>query len=144
MRFFASFLAFFHPARPVEPEPLDIPRLIRAIKAVENWDGHSIGQAGERGPMQFTAATWYKFSRKPHRWCQWKHEFAIKERERVEPLYIAELIKEATIMDRKPTPWVIAALHCAGGSAVASRHIPAMKKDFSQRVENVYYDKPVP
>ena len=54
------------PAKAEESCPMiDIPRMIRAIKETEDWDGRSVGAHGELGPMQFKAATWGQFSRKP-------------------------------------------------------------------------------
>ena len=99
--------------------PLDIPRLIAAIKEVENWDGHTRGRMGEWGPMQMRPAIWKVYAND-------------------EAGYIAKLMGEATSLGRRPTPWLIGLLHNAGYPAVASQRAMALKLDFASRVENVY------
>lgn len=113
----ASYSEIKYPT--THPDPLDVPRIIYAIKQVENWDGHTRGAAGEWGPMQMTPSIYLIF-----------HED--------EPGYIRHLESEAWVCGRRPTPWVIGLLHNAGYPAVHSGKLPAMKKDFASRVQNVY------
>lgn len=117
--------------------PINIAREILAIAQVENSAG-KIGEHGERGRLQFTATRWYQFSHKPHRWAGWKHPFAIAETERVERVHVENLIRQCQVLRLVPTPYTVALLHTAGFDAVCDRKVSALKKDFAQRVENVY------
>lgn len=111
---------------------------VLALAGAENWDGHAIGAARERGRLQFKASTWYQFSCKPHTWAERRTEEAIVECDRVETTYILELMTELRIMGRIPTPYLVALMHNAGGPVVASGRWPADKKDFASRAANIY------
>ena len=41
---------------------IDVPRLIEAIAMVENWDGKTMGKAGEWHRLQFKPATFAQFT----------------------------------------------------------------------------------
>ena len=119
--------------------PVSVEFAILAIADVENWDGKSIGKAGERGRLQFTKARWGQLSTKPFRWADSRQNFAIKETHRVERAHIVDLIEQCKKIHRRPTAYLVAAFHTAGFTAVSSGHIQAFKKDFAERVAIVYY-----
>lgn len=123
---------------PAYAQPLNVRLLIVAISKAENWDGVAIGQAGERGRLQFTATTWYKFSHKPHHWAERRSADMKKESDAVEFEYIMELQEECRKIGKPVTPYMIALLHNAGQPVVASGKVPAMKRDFAQRAVNLY------
>lgn len=134
---FLSGLFTLSKADVIQPPPLNIDRLIKAIADAEDSRG-KIGVHGERGRLQFTATRWYQLSPKPHRWAGWRHPFAIAETERVERLHIQDLIRDCQILRLVPTPYTVGLLHTAGFGAVQMKAVSAMKKDFAQRVENLY------
>ncbi len=123
---------------PAYARPINVRILTIAIAKAENWDGKSIGAAGERGRLQFTATTWFKFSHKPHHWAERRSPDMKKESDAVEFEYIMELQDECRKMGRAVTPYMIALLHNAGGPTVASNKVPAAKRDFAQRALNLY------
>ena len=137
----ATILAFLSPAKAGQPQPaqLDVARMIHALADAENSDG-KVGANGERGRLQFTATRWYQFSVKPHRWCGWRHPFALAETERVEREHVLDLIRECQIHRLVPTPFTIALMHATGVTgAVYSRATP-QKREFAQRASNLYFD----
>lgn len=98
---------------------IEITRMKNAIKSVENWNGYSIGSKGERGAMQMIPSIWAIYH------CD-------------ETTYVKDLILACKSMRRNPTPYLVALIHNAGLPAVLSSHVPAMKKSFASRVQNVY------
>lgn len=142
MSLLASILGLFQPSRAdvtfTSTPPIDIRREIESIAAAENSAG-KVGAAGERGRLQFTATRWYELSHKPHRWAGWRHPFALAETERVEHEHIQDLIARCQKIRIVPTAYTIALMHTAGEEAVRTRSASAFKKDFAQRVENLYY-----
>lgn len=123
---------------PAYVKPLCITSEIISIADAENWDGKSIGAKGERGRLQFTARRWYQLSVKPHWWASSNYPECVAETKRVEVAHIEDLIMQARVLKKKPTPYVIALLHTAGYGDVASGHCSAEKKDFAQRAANIY------
>lgn len=107
----------------IYPPPLDVPKLIRSIKAVENWDGRSTGARGEWGELQMLPAIRAKWGEN-------------------EVGYVNELVGECYAIQRVPSPYLVGLLHNAGLSKVISGRVEARHYDFSQRVSNVYYDQP--
>lgn len=106
----------------IHPDPLDVPRIIWAIKQVENWDGHTRGAAGEWGAMQMRPAIYARY-----------HNDEVG--------YINELILECSRIPRKPTVYIVALLHGAGFPRVRSQRCGAAKFDYAARVQNVYDDR---
>jgi len=122
--------------------PVNVSWEILALASAEGWDSvnRPIGAAGERGRLQFTEARWSELSIKPFRWADSRQNFAIKETHRVETVHVLDLIRKCGKLHRRATPYLVAALHCAGYEAVASGHIAAMKSDFAVRAAAVYHD----
>ena len=56
----ASYSEIKYPT--IHPDPLDLERLVWAIKQVENWDGHTPGRLGEWGPMQMRPAIYKRYA----------------------------------------------------------------------------------
>lgn len=109
----------------VDREPVSVPRVIRAIKAVEGWRGQAVGKAGERGPMQMRKPVWDVYHQN-------------------EPAYINKLMQECAALPRLATPYMIALVHTAGFTAVKSGCVGSAKRDFAERVANVYEDDKQP
>lgn len=116
----ASYSEIKYPT--IHPDPLDLERLVWAIKQVENWDGHTRGAMGEWGAMQMRPAIYKRYAND-------------------ELGYVQKLVDEARSLNRLPTPWLIGLLHNAGYPAVAKHRAHAAKLDFAQRVENCYEDR---
>lgn len=49
--------------------------LLRSIDKVENWDGRTLGRAGERGPWQMKESTWRQYSKEnmPYSERSWRN-----------------------------------------------------------------------
>ena len=128
-------------ASPKDPtilaEPLDVERMIWALKLAENWDGHSIGKRGERGPLQFTASRWHELT-VLHFSCA-MHGGNVYDV--IAARHVLDLIAQCEQIGAHPTAYMIGALHNAGRAAVVSGRFPKAKKDFAQRVQNLYDDK---
>lgn len=122
--------------------PVNVSWEILAIAGAEDWDEKErpIGDAGERGRLQFTPERWAELSSKPHRWADSRQWFAIKETHRVEIVHILDLIEKCKKLHRNATPYLVAAIHAAGYDAVASGHISAFKKDFAERAAAIYHE----
>lgn len=125
----------------IAPEPLDPKRLLRALKGAENWDGLSIGRAGEKGALQWREETWFQFSTKPFHYCLGKTPYARAELAEAEERYIQWLMHACRVLGRKPTPYLVGQIHTAGFGKVESGNVGAAKRDFAQRVSNLYYDE---
>jgi hypothetical protein len=137
--FLTSLVAAVTYVSPIRERPIeafDVEATLRAIRIVEN--SNSVGAAGERGSIQFKAATWRAFSTWPHRTCECRTPREAKETRRVERQYITELSRECLVLGMDITPRNLALLHNAGYPTVSSGAIPRAKRDFSERVENVY------
>jgi len=143
------FLWFFSPETKAQDityqgylPPVNVEWEILSIAGAENWDPvkRPIGAKGERGRLQFTAARWKQLSVKPHYWADSRQNFAIKETHRVEAIHVIDLISKCRALNRHATPYLVALVHAAGFEAVASGHIPAMKKDFAERAANIYHE----
>ena len=102
----------------VAPAPVALDKMICSLKQVENWDGHSIGRAGERGPLQLKKETWHQFSNKPHYWAERRNPYAAAEADRVETLYVLWIMQDLREVRKPLTPFFVALIHNAGFSTV--------------------------
>lgn len=116
----------------------EIPKYIRAIKQAENWDGHSVGAAGERGPMQFLPDVWAAITLRPFYMAERRNAAACVVADYVERKHIERLIHFCDYLHRPATAYSIGLLHNAGFAHVRDHTASAAKKDFAQRVQNLY------
>lgn len=121
---------------------IDIPKLIRAIKVVENWTGFP-GPKGERGPMQFTEARWKELSNGLPFFLADRIALTHENRfhvDAVDTRHVTDLITKCYVLGKRPTVFLVAELHCAGFEAVRDGHVKAAKRDQASRIQNVYTD----
>lgn len=139
----AIFLVAFKTCSARQPEEeINFDRMIDAIKGAENWDGRSIGAAGELGPMQFRSSTWFDYSSKPFHWALGRTPLAKEELDLASHRHIQRLLHYCSILGKTPTPYLVALLHTAGFGAVRTKTCSAAKKDFAERAANLYHEKP--
>ncbi len=113
--------------------PVDVPRLLVAIRTVEGYQGRD-GAAGERGPWQITAAVWsrhmpgipFEHARQegPAHACAVKH--------------IAWLRARLVAAGIDPNPYNLALAWNAGDGAVLRARAPERAYDYAARVRNLY------
>ena len=116
------------------PKPLDLERMLEAIKQVEAWDGKTRGKAGEWGPWQMTPEVWHYYTTKSMTWAT---PFQLRTNARRELVRLSEQI----VCLRQPVTAFNLALAYGGGLRLIGRkEVPAAKLDYAQRVENCYQD----
>ena len=115
-------------------------RLTHAIVLRENWDGHSIGAADERGRYQFKPSTWFRFSHRPLFWASSSRQDCLAEQDRVARRVISEAITRLPAMGMPVSPYTIALAWNAGLGAVERREIPMRAFEFAAAVKALYED----
>lgn len=116
--------------------PLDNDRLLEAIKGTEDWDGDSIGAAGELGPWQMLPLTWHTYSHEtmPYTRGAWDeaepqrviHAHASWIRDRMERLHLPQ------------TPYTFALFWKAGYGRVTKHKLRGVDRDYASRAQNIY------
>lgn len=124
----AAAIVFTIPA----PPPLNDERMLDAIKADENWDGHTRGAAGEWGAFQMTPGVWHKYSRLSQRWATPAQERVVA---RLHLRWVREQLRANHLPDK---PWFIAAAWAAGVDAVKHRTMARKKIEYADRAEVLY------
>lgn len=124
-----------------EHRALNIDLMLEALRQVENWDGHSRGADGERGPWQITPAVWCKYSEKPFAWADGTSPEAKTEQRRVAREHVYDITLWLESENTRPAPFNVALIYSAGWSAYAHGlpHKPSKaKRAYARRAANLY------
>lgn len=122
---------------------IDIDLMLEAIRQVENWDGHSRGAAGERGPWQMTRPIWQVLTDKPFDWADSPNLDHQIESHRVAREWVYEIRKLLRNRKLVATPYNVALVWTSGWGVFSFYHpkpVSAAKKDYAQRATNLYLD----
>ena len=126
------------------PKPAcDIDLMVETLRQIENWDGRSLGAAGERGPWQFTPDVWHQYSTLPFSCAEGKSNAEKTEQRRVAREVVFAISERVKAARRTPDAYTVALIWGAGWSAYyyGQPHKPSAKKrDYAQRAENLYID----
>lgn len=123
------------------PEPgaplLDNEKLLQAIALVENWDGESIGAAGERGPWQMLESTWKEYSDdtmpfSKHVWIR------SAEAHRVLNAHASRIRDWMEAKSLPQTAWTFALFWKAGYGRVIHNRLRPADKAYAERAQNIY------
>lgn len=121
--------------------PCDIDLMVEAIRQVENWDGHSRGAAGERGPWQITPSVWDECSDKPFSWADGRSNSEKTETRRVAREKLYRISARLTHAGYLPDAYTVALVWSAGWDAFFYRHPRSpskAKRDYADRARNLY------
>lgn len=107
----------------------DVPRLVRAIEAVENsrWDLPG-------GGLQWTKATWSEETKEDYKKSQVRVFSRNLAAQRIE-----KFIRKLQALGIPPTPYTLALLWNRGWTGGLIRRREPTKDDYAQRVENYFY-----
>ena len=119
---------------------LNLDRVKRSIRMVENWDGRSVGGSGEVGPYQIMPHVWVQFSEKPISWAYGSHPAQKAEQERVAAAIVDWIAERLTTLRLPRTARSIGLVWTAGYGNVKDRKYGKAKRDYAQRVQNIYDD----
>lgn len=117
---------------------IDSQRAWRAIRAVENWDGRSVGRSGEVGPGQWLPGTWRMFSERPLSWAIGKSIECRTEQERVGVKEVEWIRARLPKLGLGDSVWAIGLVHNAGYGHVAAGLVETRHRAFADRVRAVY------
>ena len=119
-----------------EVKPLDNGALLRMIDLDENWDGESIGAAGESGPWQMLPSTWRQYTKEPYPYSERK--WREPEAQRVIHAH-ASWIRDQMERHRWPqTAYTFALVWKAGYGRVLHNTVRTVDKQYAERGENIY------
>ena len=118
---------------------LSIPILLEAIEEVENTPNHYIGASGERSKYQITPTVWAMWSSKPFESASSSRLPDLQETYRVARHHIHHIRAALHAKEAPETPYLIALAWTAGLTAVLNDCASDRKKDYAQRVENIYH-----
>ena len=120
---------------------LNVDAMVEALRQVENWDGHSRGAAGERGPWQITPAVWNQFSDQPFSYAESRAPWCRSETRRVAREYVLWIHRRLSDAKLPAGPFTVALVWTSGWNAYFyhSPHKPTRrKKDYAERARNLY------
>lgn len=125
-----------------QPEPL-VPRIdpekeIKALMEIENWDGKSVGAAGEIGPWQLAPAVWMQHSKFPHQWATCRTPAQAAETDRVVRAHLEWVRKQIWRQGYEESPYIVALFWTCGIGTFRSGLVPAAKIDYATRANNLY------
>lgn len=128
--------------RAAMPKPrCDIDVMVEALRQTENWDGHSRGAAGERGPWQITPAVWKRYSNLPFG-CADGHSNADKtEQRRVAREFVYAIMHRLSLANRDRDAFTVATVWAAGWDCYFywTPHKPSKAKfAYARRAEALY------
>lgn len=103
-------------------KPIDPVKLAHAIALVENWDGISIGQHGERGRLQMKPAVYAQWSDRPASYC----------------LHLLDCCDK---LGKKRSVFLASLIHHAGFTAVKQQRFTFDQSNFALRCLNCYQDE---
>lgn len=121
-----------------EQKPLDLALVVEAIRQVEHWDGRSIGASNEVGPWQVTPAVWREFSSKPIWWATIRSPECRAEQHAVALRHVTWINKHLFEIPLRESAYSIALVYTCGWKGVKHGNPSAAKRDYAQRVQNVY------
>jgi hypothetical protein len=119
--------------------PLNVERLLWAIEQAENTPPHVIGAAGERSQYQIKESTWRIYSNLPFPCASSTHLADRMEVERVARAHLNQIRIALHAVEAEETPYLIALGWGAGIYAMTYDTASARKRDYAQRVENLYF-----
>lgn len=119
-------------------KPLDLVQVVEAIRQVEHWNGSAIGAANERGPWQMTYDTWSDFSNKPFWWAGSHARDCKAEQHRVALAYVTWIHDNLIHIPLNESAYSIALVFTCGYSGVKHGKPSRAKRDYAQRVQNIY------
>jgi hypothetical protein len=120
-----------------KPIPSDTDRILDAIALTENWDGKTVGKAGEWGPWQMTPANWRRYS--PHIPIRHANKAQLRQVAREHLAYLVGRLRGYGI--ETPSVWMLG-LAWAAGPFKASKYTGRPEKiDYANRVEALYDDR---
>jgi hypothetical protein len=122
---------------PTYQPPINNELLLKAIAATENWDGESVGAAGERGPWQMLPSTWAMYSDSPFPRTRWEWHSA--EANRVLHMHASWIRDQMDKKHLKRTAWVFAAFWKGGYGRVMNNRLRTVDKAYADRAQNNYY-----
>jgi hypothetical protein len=106
---------------------------LRAIAEVETGNNpRKVGRLGERGQYQFRQGTWRQHSRQPFRDA---HNPSVAHD--VASRHYDWILQQLERSGKRATPFMVAAAWNSGIGRVTSGRIPAVSKDYAQRVVNL-------
>lgn len=106
---------------------------LRAIAEVETGNNpRKVGRLGERGQYQFRLATWRQHTKRPFGEA---HSPSIAHA--VASRHYDWILQTLQRNGKQPTPFMIAAAWNSGVTRVSSGRIPAVSRDYAQRVVNL-------
>ena len=120
-----------------EAPKLDVEKMLDAIAGAENWDGHSVGKAGEVGPWQMTPAVWRHCRGSLRKTMQQATPSELRTAARAELMF---RIATAQINHRTVTPFLCGLLWGAGVSAALNGTASEAKRAYAERVRSIYQD----
>jgi hypothetical protein len=125
---------------PAKPRELNNDTVIDAIVEAENWDGHSIGANGERGPFSFKRATWQQYSSKPFFWADCTTLEQKTETRRVALRYAVWIRGVMHDMAMKQDAFTFALIWNAGFTRVIKGAASFEQRSYAKRVQVLYDD----
>lgn len=117
---------------------IDSRRAARAIRAVENWDGRSVGRSGELGPYQMLPSTWAMFSKRPLWWAWSGRPECRLEQDDVAMREVDWIRARLKKLDLGDSVWAIGLVHNAGYGHVTAGLVETRHRAFADRVRAVY------
>ena len=117
-------------------EPLDNEKLLRMIDLVEDWDGDSLGAAGEQGPWQMLPSTWRQYSKKqmPYSETAW----ANPEPQRVLREHASWIRDQMEKHNAPQTAYTFALIWKSGWSRVYHHNERRADKEYAELAQNIY------
>lgn len=121
---------------PPFPRPMDNDVLLKMIAMTENWDGQSVGAAGERGDWQMLRSTWHHYSTEPFPWS--RRGWAQPEAQRVLREHASWIRDEMEFHSLPQTPYTFALMWKAGETRVLHRRPRPVDYEYAERAHNIY------
>ena len=126
-----------------EPKsPLDIDKMVEALRMCEAWDGRSRGASAERGPWQITPGVWHQYSHMPFFSGEGTSMQERSEQRRVAREQVYWITQRLANANVKCDPYNVALVWNAGWASFfyGSPHKPsARKRDYAKRATNLYH-----
>lgn len=121
---------------------LDLDKVVEAIRIVEAWNGRSVGAAGEVGPFQFKASVWAEYSDQPFAWAWGSHPVQKAEQRAAARRLVAWIDAQLKDVPLPRTARSIGLVWTNGLTAAKRHKVSSAKRDYAQRVANIYADFP--
>lgn len=119
-------------------EPMDNDKLLRMIELTENWDGESVGAAGECGPWQMLYSTWLNYAT-DHNYMPFSRAAWLEPRAQCVIREHASWIRDEIEKHRLPdTPYTFALFWKAGAGRVINHRCRSVDKKYAERASALY------